>query len=103
MGRLQIFCLLVPLVVGEDDGAVVEKRNVHHTSQHGHTHIQFGNSGVHHVAASPLVRVPQHHAHHLNLGVGVPTVLSGLRNSYNSEASEATPAEEEPVDVSLNA
>ena len=36
-------------MVGEDDGAVVEKRNVHHTSQHGHTHIQFGNSGVHHV------------------------------------------------------
>merc|ERR1712212_343373 len=119
MGRLQIFCLLAPLVVyGEDDGAVVEKRNVHHTSQHGHTHIQFGNSGVHHVAASvalvphhqvhhvsssPLVRVPQHHAHHLNLGAGVPTVLAGLRNSYNSEASEATPAEEEPVDVSLNA
>merc|ERR1712212_944616 len=79
MGRLQIFCLLAPLVVyGEDDGAVVEKRNVHHTSQHGHTHIQFGNSGVHHVVApvalvphhqvhhvssSPLVRVPQHHAH----------------------------------------
>merc|ERR1719209_2183003 len=112
--------LQVPLVVGEDDGAVVEKRNVYHTSQHGHTHIQFGNSGVHHVAApvalvphhqvhhvsaSPLVRVPQHHAHHLNLGVGVPTVLAGLRNSYNSvAASEATPAaEEEPVDVSLNA
>merc|ERR1712212_131990 len=119
MGRLQIFCLLAPLVVyGEDDGAVVEKRNVHHTSQYGHTHIQFGNSGVHHVVApvalvphhqvhhvssSPLVRVPQHHAHHLNLGAGVPTVLAGLRNSYNSEASEATPAEEEPVDVSLNA
>jgi len=119
MGRLQIFCLLAPLVVGEDDGAVVEKRNVHHTSQHGHTHIQFGNSGVHHVAApvalvphhqvhhvssSSLVRVPQHHAHHLNLGAGVPTVLAGLRNTYNSAASEATPAaQEETVDVSLNA
>merc|ERR1711936_1189579 len=51
MGRLQILCLLAPLVVGDDDGAVVDKRNVHHTSQHGHTHIQFGNSGVRQVAA----------------------------------------------------
>ena len=49
------------------------------------------------------MRVPHHHAHHLNLGVGVPTVLAGLRDNY-SAPSEATPeAEEEPVDLTLNA
>ena len=48
------------------------------------------------------MRVPHHHAHHLNLGVGVPTVLASLRDNY-SASSEATPeAEEEPVDLTLN-
>ena len=48
------------------------------------------------------MRVPHHHAHHLNLGVGVPTVLASLRDNY-SAPSEATPeAEEEPVDLTLN-
>ena len=46
------------------------------------------------------MRVPHHHAHHLNLGVGVPTVLASLRDNY-SASSEATPEAAEE-DLTLN-